>query len=423
MSLGLFAFLVGMYMASPVKTSFDSRWSIHTAMSLVEGRGGDLSDYLTVLKKNDFYAIEYPRGRPHTVFPIGVSLLAAPVIAIVAFVDPSYKEMLREKVPANTERILASTLGAAAAVVFFWLIYDYFQHLSIALASTAIFSLCTSMWSTATRALWQHGPLVLMLVVAMLLLQRARKNPALIQFASLPLAMAYLIRPTAAVPIVILSAYVFALYRRWFLRYVGWAILIAAPWIAFNVEIYGAFLPPYYMGQVSYGSESAFPIALTGNLISPARGLFIYSPVLLCALTGFGFALRESDQRSLHLAYATIVLATLFTVSSLPTWGWWGGHCYGPRLMTDLVPYLSYFTAFNFPILARLSRCWRNVLLSGIGVLAAASLAIHAQGAWRAAPMDWNVLPDNIDQHPSRLWDWSDPPFLRTDAYRAHHAG
>jgi hypothetical protein len=50
-------------------------------------------------------------------------------------------------------------------------------------------------------------------------------------------------------------------------------------------------------------------------------------------------------------------------------------------------------------------------LLSDIGVLATASLAIHAQGALRGAPMFWNVLPDNIDQNPSRLWDWSDPQF------------
>ena len=39
-----------------------------------------------------------------------------------------------------------------------------------------------------------HGPLVLMLVVAMLLLARARRRPRLMQYVSLPLAMAYLMR-------------------------------------------------------------------------------------------------------------------------------------------------------------------------------------------------------------------------------------
>jgi hypothetical protein len=72
-TFGILAFLFAIYVASPVRTPFDSRWSIHTALSLVERQGGDLSDYLPLLEKNDFYAIEFPGGRPHTVFPIGVS--------------------------------------------------------------------------------------------------------------------------------------------------------------------------------------------------------------------------------------------------------------------------------------------------------------------------------------------------------------
>jgi len=413
---GLFAFLVTVYVASPVRTPYDSRWSIHTAMSLIEGRGGDLSDYLPVLKKSNFYSIEYPGGRPHTMFPIGVSLLSAPIVAVAAFANPSFKDMLREEVPLNLENVLASIFGAAAATIFFWLVFGQFQQLSVALTTTIIFSLCTSIWSTATRALWQHGPLVLMLVIAMLLLHRARKHPALIQFVSLPLAMAYLIRPTASIPIVVLTAYVLALYPSWFLRYMCWAMLIGVPWIAFNLAIYGAILPPYYLG-LSYAGESSLSAALLGNLVSPSRGLFTYSPVLLFALTGFVFALRETEERLLHLAYAAIVIAMLIAISSVPAW--WAGHSYGPRYTTDFVPFLAYFTAFNFRALAGFARRWRAALLTGIGVLAAASLVIHAQGALRGAPMFWNVLPDNIDQNPSRFWDWSDPQFLRTQAHNA----
>ena len=107
-AFGLFAFLVTVYVASPMRTPYDSRWSVHTAMSLIEGQGGDLTDYLPVLAKNNFYCIEYPGGRPHTVFPIGVSLLSAPIVAALAFVAPSFKGMLRETVPQNLEKVLAS---------------------------------------------------------------------------------------------------------------------------------------------------------------------------------------------------------------------------------------------------------------------------------------------------------------------------
>ena len=262
------------------------------------------------------------------------------------------------------------------------------------------------MWLVATRALWQHGPLVLMLVIAMLPIQLARKRPSLIQYVSLPLAMAYVIRPTASIPIVVITGYVFIYNRAWFVKYMSWAILIAVPFIAFNFAIYGKFLSHYYLG-LSYAGSGSLAEAAAGNLISPARGLFVYSPVLLFSLSGFTLSLRDKEQRPLHLAYGIIVSAMFIAISLIPAW--WAGHSFGPRYLTDLVPFLAYFTAFNFDVRAK----WRNAVVAGIGISAAISLIIHAQGAVRSAPWAWNAIPEDVDFKPSRLWDWSDPPFLR----------
>src|SRR6185503_12076619 len=135
-------------------------------------------------------------------------------------------------------------------------------------------------------------PLILMLVIVMLLLQRTRHRPALIQYASLPLAMAYIIRPTALIPVVAVSVYVSLYHRRWLLRYALWAMLIAIPWLAFNHAIYGAMLPPYYRPQRLF-NLTWFLDALAGHLISPARGVFVFSPVLLFAFSGFALAMRD----------------------------------------------------------------------------------------------------------------------------------
>jgi hypothetical protein len=132
--------------------------------------------------------------------------------------------------------------------------------------------------------------------------------------------------------------------------------------------------------------------------------------VLLFALSGFAVSLRDKEQRPLHLAYSAIVIMTLIAIGF--TQQWWGGYCYGPRLMTDVIPYLAYFTAFNFDLSANFSYKKRAVL-TGIGILTAISLVIHAQGALRSATWLWNSLPEDIDQNPSRVWDWSDPQFLR----------
>lgn len=415
-TFGIFAFLIAAYVASPVRTIADSRWVLQTAMSLIDGRGGDLTEYRVALQKHNNIAIEYIGGRPHTMFPAGVSILAMPAVAVASWVDPGFRAALRDDVLDKFDTMLACLFGAVAGTIFFWLILGQFQSLVIALASTAIFAFCTSMWSTATRALWQHGPLVLMFVIAMLLLQRARSRAGLIQYVSLPLAMAFLIRPTASIPIAILSAYVLLFYRQWFIRYVGWGMLVAIPWIAFNLWIYEAIFPPYYLGT-SYAGTPTFGAALLGNLFSPGRGLFVYSPVLLFAVIGFAMSLRDANTRPLHIAYGMIVIATLAVMSFIPAW--WAGHSFGPRYMTDLIPFLVYFTAFSLRVPLAFSRRGRIAWICGIVLLSGLSLLIHAQGAFRLAPYAWNAIPNDIDWNVTRLWDVSDPPFLRTENYQA----
>jgi len=46
-------------------------------------------------------------------------------------------------------------------------------------------------------------------------------------------------------------------------------------------------------------------------------------------------------------------------------------------------------------------------------VLIGVSAFIHGRGARKPDGYLWNVTPVNVDQSPSRLWDWRDPQFLR----------
>jgi hypothetical protein len=344
LSLGIFAILLAIYALSTVRTSSDSRWSLHTAMSMVRGHGGDLTEYLPALKKHDFYAIEYPDGRPHTYFPIGVSILVIPAVAIASWVQPAFFTELQHDVLGGFEKVMASAIGAIAAVMFFWLIYSQFESLWTALAGTVIFAVGTSMWSTATRALWQHGPLVLMFTIVMLLMVRAHRRPALVQYSGLVLAMGFVIRPTAVVAIVVVSIYVLAFYRAWFLRYIGWAMVVAIPWIVFNYSIYGAMLPPYYAASRMV-APSSFTAGLQGILFSPSRGFLVFTPVMVFAISGFVLSLREPEQRPLQIAVGIIVVGIVSIIAAWPE-GWWGGHSFGPRLMTDVVPFLAYFVTF-----------------------------------------------------------------------------
>src|SRR6202035_1938330 len=168
--MALFAFQFAVFAASPVIESTDSRWTVHTAMSIAKGHGGDMTEYLPIIQEENNYNIDYPDGRPRNIYPIGPSLLSVPAVALVAWLYPQWAEQLPKGRPLWTEHLIARVIGASAGLVFYWVLLYQFQSQAIALASVAIFSFCTSIWSTATRGLWQHGPLVLMLVIAMLLL-------------------------------------------------------------------------------------------------------------------------------------------------------------------------------------------------------------------------------------------------------------
>jgi hypothetical protein len=409
-SLLIFLVTFSVFAISPIRTPSDSRFAIHTSMSFTKGHGGDLSEYLPIIEKESSYSLEFRDGKPRSVYPIGTSLIAMPAVILIDIIKPDWADSLQNKIPGKQQKLIASLIAAIAAVLFFWVIFSRFKNVMTAIGVTAIFAFSTSMWSTATRALWQHGPLVLMLVITMLLLIKARQRPQLAALSALPLAMAYLIRPTAVVPIIVFSLYMLVYYRQFFLRYLLLAMLIAVPWIYFNISIYNWFLPPYYTAN-AFSQDTHFLQGLSGNLFSPSRGLFVFSPVLIFALSGFWVAWKDAATRPLHIAFALIITGHLIIVSCASMW--WAGHSYGPRFTTDILPFLVYFTAYNFHLPVNTSNKIKKTILLTLSGLAVISALIHSQGAWSNMAYQWNVVPANIDLNPDRAWDWSDPQFLR----------
>jgi len=159
-----------------------------------------------------------------------------------------------------------------------------------------------------------------------------------------------------------------------------------------------------------HGVETAWSPDLLGGLggllVSPSRGLLVYSPVLVFALAGLLGALRR-DALLRHLAGgvgASMGLLGAYTV-------WWGGHSFGPRLLTDLLPALVLGLVPAWP------RTWRSGLLRGGFVAAfALSVGVQAVGAFfypSPREVEWNTSPVDVDGAHGRLWDWRDPQLLR----------
>lgn len=64
------------HFASKNITSYDSRWSIHTAMSIIKTGDTNLDEYQEMIVKEKYYAVENIDGHSYSMFPIGASIIA-----------------------------------------------------------------------------------------------------------------------------------------------------------------------------------------------------------------------------------------------------------------------------------------------------------------------------------------------------------
>ncbi len=391
---------------SKVITSSDSRWSVHTAQSIVKQGNTRIEQYTDPLEKTDSTIIlDKIDNYSYSVYPIGASLLAVPFVFGL--------DKIGYNVIANYFRVelLVASVIVALTALFIYLIARLFLGISWSLLLTFILAFCTSAWSTASRALWQHGPSMLALSITLYLLVRAYRNPRWAQFASIPLAFAFVCRPTNSLSVLLLSLFVLIQFRRYFLAYLLWSLVVAIPFVAFNFSVYHNLLSPYYRGSgVGSGfSIATFPEALAGTVVSPSRGLFIFTPILLFSIWGFFLKWRSRQIQLLDHFLVAIIVLHWVTVSFWVVW--WAGHSYGPRIFSDVIPYFVYFL---IPVLERLSKTlnrYKIVFSTIFAIALVISFFIHYRGATNFEVYQWNVNPPTDVS--LRVWDWRDPQFLR----------
>lgn len=420
--LFLLAFFV--YLRSDVSALADPLWAIHISASLLQSGDVNLDEYeALVVDVNYFGAIpKNADGHIQPFFPVGNSVLIAPLVWLIGLVDKpegatSFYSYIQKTSPYDLhlrfiQRFTAS-LVTALTVLVIYAIGKRQVNSGLAALGALLFAFGTSAFSIASRTLWQHGPSMLMLALALYFIIRAEKNPRNLVYAGAALAFSYVIRPTNSIAILVFSIFVIIRHREQAWRYFGGALLIAIPFLWLNLVTYNMILPPYYAAS-RIGATTNFAEALVGNLVSPGRGLLIFTPILLFAAYGAFIRIRGSKKNGLDLALIVIIVLHWTAISSF--WHWWGGHSFGPRLFSDMMPFLIYFI---FPVLAvlgnlRQANLKRMIMLALFLVLAVISVLIHSRGANEEAVWSWNTVPVEVDRHASsRLWDWSDLQFLR----------
>jgi hypothetical protein len=106
--------------------------------------------------------------------------------------------------------------------------------------------------------------------------------------------------------------------------------------------------------QTNNALTGSIPRGLGGLLISPNRGLFTFSPILLCALALPVLWRRlAKDQRTLLVCYGAGAFAYTLLIAKMANWGAFG---WGPRYLVPILPIVFVAAATAIQYLWRSSR-------------------------------------------------------------------
>lgn len=362
------------------------------------------------------YWVQRARGHYVSSYPPAPAVLAVPVYLVPVWLGAG-----GGWVALNALSKLAASLFAAASV---GLVYLAARSLSLrlgaaeggALGAAAVYAVGTTTWAVSSQGLWGHAPAQLGLALALYALLRADAGAASAGLAGLATGLMVACRPPTAPLALLLALYVFRTARRRAAPFVGLLGAAGLVVLAYNLWTFGS--PQGGYAEINrthaqwHGVEDTWTVSLLGGLVgllaSPSRGLLVYSPVLGFALAGLAGALRPGRDALLrHLAVGVATGLGLLGAYTV----WWGGHSFGPRLLTDFLPAMVLGIVPVWPAI-------RRTRIAGATFAAAFALSIGVQAVgafFYPSPRDveWNRTPADVDRAHGRLWDWRDPQLVR----------
>ncbi len=283
-------------------------------------------------------------------------------------------------------KIASIVLSALAALAFFFCARELTSR-KLSVGLTLVFAFGTSVWSTNSQGLWQHTPSVLFQLLGIWFILRGHRAGAqAVAPGAFFFSMATIARPNNIIPAGLFTIYVVLVYRSTLVKWILWAIPPALCFFIYNAIYNGSPLVWGYQEGVTQYVTLPQIQAFAGLILSPSRGLLIYSPFFIFAVVGAWMARLEKQRLFYGAVTASAVLG--FLLLCMYT-GWDAGWGYGTRYMTDLLPYL---TLLLIPVVARMSLRWRWVFAGTVVY----SFVLQAMGLWDYGAR-WHWHWDNWD--------------------------
>lgn len=344
-------------------------------------------------------------GHVYSVSTLGTAIAVTPLYVLPAWWlarhAVPYDDVRARVLEVVMERVAAATLTALSAV-FVFLALRRLTTWRWAVALTLLYGIGTSAWSISSQALWAHALAQLTLAVVCLILIAPAPSRAMLVVAGVVAAVSVVNRPQT----VGLAALAFAflvVHQRWRAGYYA-AIpaLIGLALAAYNSAIFGTVLGGY--GSFEHFNGSLLT-GVAGLLVSPNRGLLVFTPIMAFAIWGAVRVWRVDAPPWLRWLGVGVLTHVLVHAQFKE---WWAGYTYGPRYFCDVLPALTLFLVYGL-----VPYCRRPSVQAVAALLALYGVAVQAIGAY-AADDEWNREPTRLERAPWRVWDWRDLQIARS---------
>jgi hypothetical protein len=273
-------------------------------------------------------------GRLYSIYGVGVSVVSAPVYAILARTDVSDRVLQQAAVIPFV----------AASVLVMWRVLTRFASRELAVAGAIVFGFGTTMWTLASMAFFQHASVAFFTAVGLAgLFSKDPRAPALAGFG---FGMATFIRTPAAIPFVVVGLLYLLSGKRDTVSYVLGALAPVAGIVIQNHWLWGTWLTGGY-SQAGIGFNGDVATGLWGLLFSWWRGIFVYSPVLALGFVGWVAALKRT-KGFVEMRLVALGASSIISILFYARWStWYGGlNQFGYRYLLDVVPFLVVLTVW-----------------------------------------------------------------------------
>ncbi|PYQ30127.1 MAG: hypothetical protein DMF56_10430 [Acidobacteria bacterium] len=348
-----------------------------------------------------FWMVRLPNGHVISLYPVTLPVLIAPLyLPAVGYLHlRGWSDPRLDHVAKVMEKLSASLIAALSAALLYLLLRKRTTG-PVALLLTIAYAFGTTTWVISSQALWQHGIAQFLVIGALLLVTGPCTAPRALAVGLL-CGLIAANRPPDVILAAALGAYaLFWAGRRRAALLAAGAALPAGLVLFYNLGVAGNLAGGYgVQGRPEFFHHDLLS-GIGGLLVSPTRGLLVFSPFLVFLVLAWRHLPRDRRQRALTMA---MMIAVVLQILLYAKADWRAGVSWGPRYMTDLLPFLMWMLV---PVVSALRGAGRLLFLSAVGV----AILIQAIGAFCYTGMtDWVFFTDSGMR---AMWNWRNAPFL-----------